>query len=449
MAKTQLVVIGAGPGGITAALEAARFGGRVTLLSDGPVGGRAGWSSLLPSKVLLHAARRHDGRGRMPDEQFAQMVAGIDATAERFVGRKAGLLGKAGVKVLSGKARIEGPRELSQSSEGKTRRLAFDKAILATGSVPVFPPSLRPDGDRIIAPRLAKKMTRLPPTMCVVGGGVTGTEFAYAFASLGVEVTWVVDQFGVLPSIDRRPVRALLDKLSALGVTLVEGTPARSLEPDGDGVTATLRDGRALRAAQAFVAIGRRPDVADLGLDAAGLELCESGPARGGVAVDEYARSAVPHIFAAGDITGAPMVANKAQAQAWTAGRAALDQSVPPTNADTWVRAVFTHPQIAQVGISPEQSRRLHRPTRRLQVDYLAALDAHLGGDPTAAEGFVELTIDIETDAVIGASACGPHAAEVLTPISVAVRSGTTTDVLAATFPAHPTFTELAFRTAR
>ncbi|MBW2525851.1 MAG: NAD(P)/FAD-dependent oxidoreductase [Deltaproteobacteria bacterium] len=449
-APLQLVVLGAGPAGIAAALEGARFGARVTLVTDGQVGGRAGWHSLLPSKVLLHAAeRRAAGSDRLAAEPFRQLIASIEPVAQQYNGLQAGRLAKTGVRVVTGKAAFESEHKLVVRGADVAVGLNFDRVIVTTGSVPVFPEGLRPDGECILAPRFVRKLTRLPESMCVIGGGATGTEFAYAFAAFGVEVTWLVDQYGVLPTFDRRATRPLVDVLTSMGVNVVKGRPAASVAPVSGGVEARLDDGQSFRAEMGFLALGRRPDVSDLNLPAVGLEPAGDGPAKGGIAVDELGRTAARHVFAAGDVTGGPFVANKAKAQARAAARAALDRPVAPVRPDTWVQAVYTHPQVAQVGVTPEQSQRRRKPTRTLAGSYEGSLKGQLEHETAATSGFLELCIDIETDAIIGACAFGPGAADVLTPVAMAIRSGATTDTLADIFPAHPTISELPFLCVR
>lgn len=202
-----------------------------------------------------------------------------------------------------------------------------------------------------------------------------------------------------------------------------------------------MKDGRSFAADEAFIAIGRRPDVANLNLEAAGFA---AGLRE--LAVDEYARSAVPHIYAACDITGAPLVVNKAWAQAWTGARHATGVQTPPLQPSIWVEAVYTHPQVAQVGLTAERAAAKGRSVNVQKVESRVALKSLLVGDET---GFVTLVSDSETGQVLGGSAVGGHAADVLAPIALAIGMGATVSDLAAIFPAHPTLSELSFEVAR
>jgi dihydrolipoamide dehydrogenase len=346
------------------------------------------------------------------------------------------------VRFVRGKATFVGPHRVQVSPpEGAPLELEADAFIVATGSVPIFPPGLKPDGDRIIAPRFAGKLRGLPASMAVVGGGVTGTEFVYAFDRLGVAVTWLVDEFGVLPPFERDTTTLLVQALEARGVERHEGVAVASVEADSEGGTTTLRNGQSFRTEMAFIAIGRRPDVANLNLEAAGFA---AGLRE--LAVDEYARTAVPHIYAAGDATGAPLVVNKAWAQAWTGARHATGVQTPPLEPATWVEAVYTHPQVAQVGLTAERAAAEGRPVNVQRVEAREALKNLLVNDEA---GFITLVSDPETGQVLGGSAVGGHAADVLAPIALAIGLEATVSDLAAIFPAHPTLSELPFAVAR
>ncbi len=450
MEKTELAIVGGGPAGVTAALEAARHGAAVTLISDGPIGGRAGWHSLLPSKILLHAADEHGSQERLGPQALQEVTAHIHQVAERFNGQEAQLLEEAGVTVIQGKARFTGTHELAITQGEESRSLAFDQVIIASGSVPIFPPGMKPDGKRIIAPRFTKHLTALPEHMILVGGGFTGSEFVYAFAALGVKVTWLVDEYGVLPAFDPELGQALTVHLTKrYGVEMIGGVPTRSLHADESGVTAELVDGRRFRAEQAFVAIGRRPDVASLNLEALGLAPAAEGPAKGGLAVDDHARTGVAHVFAAGDVTGQPLVANKALAQAWTAARTATGQPTPPLNPEAWIQAVYTRPQVAQVGLTPARAAAEGHPVKVQTISYGRALKAHALDDPQAVEGYLRLISDAETGTVKGGMAFGEQAAAVLAPVVLAIQSCTPAEMLASLFPAYPTLSELPFLAAR
>lgn len=444
----QIVVIGGGPTAWEAARTATAHGARVTVISDGPLGGRAGWHSLLPSKVWLHVAEvyrtltegaRQGVVGEGVRVEVAQVLAHLRHVAEEWNQARARALQALGVEVISGVGTFVSPHEVAvRTSDGEEKgRLKADAFIIATGSVPIFPPEMRPDGTHIIAPRFASHLERLPRTIVVVGGGPTGSEFAYLFNALGVEVTWIVDEQGVLPMF-ASPAGSVLQKaLEARGVRVLAGQRAVRAERRAGGVTVTLANGQQVEAEMAFVAVGRRPDTARLGLEAAGVALREDGAIR----VDAYTRTSVPHIFAAGDVTGKPMIANRGMAQAYVAGLTAAGIPAPPFRDETVVFAVYTEPQVAQVG------RLQGEDIVSARVPFTASLKAHILEDAEA--GFLELAYRQQDGVVVGGLAVGPHAADTLTPAAQAIALGVTVEQMASLFPAHPTLSELAFTAAR
>lgn len=452
MTTTRIAVIGAGPAGVAAASAAADCGADVTLVGAEPPGGRAGWHSLLPSKVLLTVAdslglaARFETLGLVDGSSTAQidrLTQRIQALRQSESDRQAAGLARRQVRFLSGTAAFAGPHRLQVTpAEGAPTLLQADAIIIATGSVPLFPPGLKPDGQRIIAPRFVRALDNVPSSIIVVGAGVTGTEFVYGFNRLGVDVDWAVDEFGVLPPFEREAVRVLVEALASRGVVRHEGVAAESAVSDDEGVTVTLRDGRSLRAEMAFIAIGRRPDVAGLNLESADLP---EDPRRG-IAVDGYGCSATPHIFAAGDVTGPPMTANKAMAQGWIAGRSATGSAVDPYRPETMVEAVYSDPQVAQVGLSQDEIEARGRPIREVRAGYEASLKAALLDE---TEGFVKLRADAGDGTLLGATAVGPHAADLLAPVTLGLRLGARLDDLAALFAAHPGLAELAFSASR
>ncbi len=448
----RIAVVGAGPAGLTAARTAADAGASVTLVGAEPPGGRANWHSLLPSKVFLTAADVLGSLDRMAElgilspgghqtdmhrlTERVRTVAGArsEAAASELVSR--------GVRVVPGTARFRDSHTLEiEDGDHSRTELGADSIIVATGSVPVFPPDLKPNGREVLAPRFVGKLDALPASMILIGGGVTGTEFAYAFSRLGVEVTWLVDEFGVLPTFDADAVEVLVEELQGRGVKLHTGVATASLRVH-NGVQALLRDGTGFHAESAFIAIGRRPDVGNLNLEAAGLD---PGPIRG-VAVDEFCRTRVPHIYAAGDVTGAPMCANRAMAQGFVAGRQAAGGSSGPYLPDTVIEAVYTDPQIARVGLSEAAATKRGIAVRVWRAGYDAPLKAALSGETT---GFIKLIVHGETNRILGAGAVGSHAADVLAPVALGIQLKATLEDCSGLFAAHPSLAELPFLAAR
>ncbi len=444
----RVVVIGGGPAGIEAATAAAAAGAGVTLVSDEPAGGRAASASLLPSKVFLHAAELRALRGqkgRASDEELAAIRSDVELHQKLSEERAARRLEDAGVRWMRGLARFASPHELVVARQGKDdKHLSFDAAVIATGSVPAFPPGFfggaaMPDGRVVFAPRALKALPSVPRTLLVIGGGPTGAEAAHLFQRLGSEVTWIVDELGVLPGFDRDLSDALGGVLVERGVKLVSGKRVTQVsvraEDPAHAAQAALDGGRTYAAERAFVALGRRADLDRLELAAAGL----SAPLR----TDAYARTPVPHLYAAGDAAGAPCLDSRARAEGWTAGRGAAGLDVPALDPACLVQAVYTEPELAKVGLLPADAVRTGRAVKVASCALGTVLRGQLEGVGIDRHRPGQLRIAIDADdRIVGASAIGPRAAELLAPIAVAMRGGVPSRTLAATFAASPTLHE-------
>jgi dihydrolipoamide dehydrogenase len=449
MTTTSLVVIGAGPAGVAAALEARRHGADVTLVAEQPIGGRGGWTSLVPAKAFLSLAAARREAPRATVGEMTRVSAALLRIADRHNGHLAEELARAGVRFEQGLARFLGEKRVEVARPGELPLLIdFDQAILATGSLPIVPRDCIPDGRRVLEPKHLSALDSMPETMLVVGGGVTGTEMAYAFSAFGAEVTWLVDEHGVLPTFDAEVRDPLVARFAQRGVRLVTGHRTAAIVEHGDGVRATLADGSHHDARAAFVTIGRQPDLDRLQLDTIGLS--RQG-ATGGLRVDADARTAIAHVFAVGDATGRPFMASKANAQAWTAARAAMGAAHPPLLQRAWIEAAHSVPQVAHVGLSLREAR--EHPTQHhvRTVYYREVLQGHLleVADLPPEEAALHLVSDAESDVVLGATAIGPDAATMLHPVVVALRVGLTVHQLAASFPATPSVGDLLALAAR
>jgi dihydrolipoamide dehydrogenase len=416
MMTKKIVVIGGGPAGIEAAKAAAKAGATVTIVSNAPIGGRAGWHSLLPSKVWLTAV----DNSTAPVEPEA-IVARIKVVKESWNGQQQAELAELGVEMVRGTAVFTSPHTVTITNDNGEQSLTADAFIVATGSVPVFPPTMKPNGKNVLAPRFASALDTLPESVVVVGGGVTGTEFVYLFNRLGLDVTWIVNQSGILPEFDQDAAQVLANELAARGVRIVAGHAAERIDQIGDGVSVATANGENYLAAMAFLAIGRKPDVAGLNLEAVGDDV----PA---------------HIYLVGDVTGKPMIANRATAQAWAAGQAAAGQTPIPFSESTVIAAAYSEPQVAQIGQLSGEG------IATVKVAYGASLKSHL---VSQGEAFVKLAYVGESGRLVGGTAVGHHAADVLAPVMVAIHAGMTVQDFAALYAAHPTLSELAFAAAR
>jgi dihydrolipoamide dehydrogenase len=446
-AHRRIVVIGGGPAGVQAALAAAGSGQQVTIISDGPPGGRAAWQTLLPSKMWLGATPGEPLRLADLRERYEQ-VAG--AWQRQILEQ----LEQAGATLMLGSAAFLSPHEIAVTPPegGYPDQLSADAIIIATGAVPFVPPGLEPDGVRVFSPHRVWDMTKLPDDMIVIGAGGPATEYVDAFSRLGARITWITGPVGVLSAFPPDAGRFISAVMEKRGVQIITGLVARQIERGESGVR-VITSGRAYEASAAFVAIGLRPDLKRLNLEAAGLRAGTSGS----LVADLYGRTAQPHIYLAGD-AASPISANIAIAQGRMAGWHAAGVEIGPTTMETGVMAIYTSPQVALVGHMTERGAAI----QKVRVPFHACLRAHLmrphsawqeatGMHPdTEQEGFLEVAFAAEAPRrITGALAVCPEAAEVLTPLAVAVRAGMTVDELAGVYAGHPTFSELAILAAR
>lgn len=426
----DVVIIGSGPAGSEAAIRLAKGGSRVAVVSMTPPGGRATVGSLVPSKVWLHAAHgvAHQRGAVIDAAAIAERARSVVAARVAWT---AANLESAGVDVIVGEARVSAPGSVDVTADGATQRLTCDHIVIATGSEPRFSGLVRPDGVRVIAPRMTKDMTHLPATMVVVGGGITGIEYGSAFAGLGVDVTLLAGR-DALRRFDRGLVDVLMARLSALGVRVRVGERARDLTSDDNGVTVTAESGSPYRAEMAFIGTGREADTKWLGEELRdGMTLND-----GFIVVDSVGRTAVDGIWACGDVVGAPLTANKALYQARTVADSILGRDAAIVPASQLIEAVYTSPQLAEVGglAAARQRADVRIEERPYRSSVLA--DIH------DAEGVVFVAVD-EDDAIVAAGAVGESAADVLAPVQLAIHAEISWSRLQALPFAYPTFTEV------
>lgn len=448
---TQLVIVGGGPSGITAALEAARAGIRVTLVTAEKIGGRATWHSLLPSKVFLHSVerftesndqRKFDESAESARPNLALIKRRIVEVSKRWSRYHSELLSEKDVNVLFGRASIktEGLLELRDEA-GRRSEIAYEKLLLATGSVPIFLPQLKPDGKSILAPRLVGKLTRWPEHIVVIGAGATGSEYAYLFAQMGSQVTWVTDMPELLPRFDQDISRRLETAMESLGATVLKNTPVTGVVADMGGVVVTLGGGRALAGSHAFIAIGRKADLAGLNLDAAGISYDHSG-----IHVNAFAQTSNPNIYAAGDAGGIPYTVNKGQLQAYVAARHIAGLPVKPVRTDLLVEAVYTQPMLAQVGLNEKTIHKHNTGVKVTSREFQYTLDAQISG---YEDGVVKVLYNADTGKIVGGSAAGVAAADKMAVVATSIKGDLGIDDLAQMYFAHPTGNEIMNEAAR
>lgn len=443
----DVVVIGGGPGGYEAALHAAQLGRQVTLIERGRVGGVCLNVGCIPSKILIETATRRQlyrdiaGASAPPAEDLQRWQGHKQAIVDRLNGGVAAQLKSAGVDVLAGQARLTGRNRVAVAlAAGHTRFMEFRHAILATGSRPVTLPCLPADDPRVLDSTAALALTALPQRLVVVGGGYIGIELATAFAKLGTAVSVVEMQARVLPEMPASVAAPLAKRLRELGIEVYLNTAVEGL--DAEGLRCRRGDTvQHLPCDRVLVAVGRRPNSDDIGLESAMIQADKNGR----IAVGPNRIVAGTAIAAIGDLTAGPMLAHKASAEAAVAARAICGQRVAFEPAAIPL-VVFSDPEIACAGATEESAAADGIATRAVTVPLSASGRAATLG---TALGFTRLLVDTERDAVIGVQLVGPHASELIAAAVVAIEMAASPADLAATVWAHPTLSEGLHEAAR
>jgi dihydrolipoamide dehydrogenase len=444
---TQLLVIGAGPGGYTAAFRAADLGTRVLLVDRWPqLGGVCLNVGCIPSKALLHAARVIEEAESMSAHGIRFGKPDIDTEAlrqwkNRIVGKlTAGLtiLAKQRkVEVLRGFARFAGPnRAKVRTHEGATRMVGFEQCIIAAGSEPARLPGL-PEDPRVLDSTGALDLKDIPKRLLVIGGGIIGLEMACVYDALGSRVSVVELTDGLMPGCDRDLVRPLEKRLRARYAAIMTGTRVLGVEALDEGLRVRFEGAKAPEPQvfdRVLCSVGRVPNGGLIQAQAAGVAV----DARGYIPVDRQQRTNVPHIFAIGDVVGAPMLAHKAThegkvaAEVAAGGRSSFDARVIPSVA-------YTDPEIAWAGITETEAQAQGRKLGKGLFPWMASgRSLALGRD----EGFTKLLFDEESHRVVGAGIVGTNAGELISEVALAIEMGAQAADIGLTVHPHPTLSE-------
>jgi len=452
----DLAIVGAGPGGYVSAIRAAHHGLRVALVDPNPPGGVCLHTGCIPTKTMVASVDLL--RQAQQSSQWAVSIAQAEAQLTSIVERRqkvvtklaAGvqnLIDKNGVDFIKGRGRLKSPTEIEVTDgEGNvTHSLANPRAIiLATGSRPTELPIALRDGSRILDSDDLLTLTELPPRLLILGGGYIGCEFASIFAALGSEVTVLEAEPRLLPGMDPDLCDFLRRGFKRQNITVrlneTVQTATATATATAEGVTVQLAD-ETLEGTHLLVAVGRTPNTENLGLEAAGVAL--DGRAIG---VNEFLQTNVPNIFAIGDVTGKMQLAHVATAQ----GRVVVDNLIAGKNEarmnyDEIPAAVFTHPEIATIGLTEAAAEARGIPIRMGRFPFAAIGKALAQGE---TDGFVKLIAHAETGKLLGGHILGGHAAELIGQITLAIKLKATAEQLTETIFAHPTLSEAILEAA-
>ncbi|MCJ7439725.1 MAG: FAD-dependent oxidoreductase [Acidimicrobiia bacterium] len=446
MRTTRLVIIGGGPAGNTCASVAATLGAEVTLIERDVIGGAAHLWDCIPSKALI-ATGGELGELTRAQTMGLQAEGTLDVEAlERRIGSIEGRLREAlaetllsqGIRVLNGTARFADPRTVLAETADGIERLEADFVVVATGSRPRVPDFAPIDGERVLTTRQCYPPPEIPEHMIVIGSGVTGVEFTHMFDSLGSKVTLLVSRQQVLPIKDAEVAAVLETAFLERGIALLKGARATAIERDGDTVRVSCEDGRVVEGSHTVLAVGSVPNTEDLGLADVGVEL----DAGGYVVVNHNCLSSVGHIYAIGDISGMLPLSSVAAMQ----GRKIAEHLMgmhnrPHRNLDYQkaASAVFTEPEIADVGLAEAEAFASGSKIRVTKVPFSSNAKALIKGDP---RGFVKIVSDPATGVVLGGSIVGQNAAELIGVVAVAVTNGLKVTDIVDSLLVHPTLSE-------
>ena len=387
-------------------------------------------------------ARRAEGMGldtiapSIHPEALRDRITGIENRLQKSTTT---LLGSQGITIVKGVAKVLGPHTVSvELTEGGTREFHADAILVATGTRPRIPDWCHPDGERILTTRECYPPKELPEHIIVVGSGVTGVEFVHMFSSFGSKVTLVVSRQQVLPQKDPEVAAVLEDDFLRRGVSLLKGARATSIEREASEVVVKCDDGRVVRGSHAVLAIGSIPNSDGLGLEAAGVQLDKGGY----VTINQHCVSNVDHVYAAGDVSGKLPLSSVASMQGRKVAEHVMGLHTRQhrhLDYDKAASAIFTEPEIADVGLAEAEAFSEGRKIRVTKVPFSASAKALINDD---SRGFVKIISDPYTGVVLGGSIVGRHAAELISVIALAVTAGLKVSDIADSMLVHPALSE-------
>jgi dihydrolipoamide dehydrogenase len=450
----EVLVLGAGPGGYTAAFRAADLGRKVVMVDGrGPLGGVCLNVGCIPSKALLHAAKviaetkemgAHGLSFAAPTIDLDALRGWKDGVVQRLTGGLAGLAKQRKVQTIVGVGTFTSPNMVSVAApDGSTTTVSFDAAIIAAGSEPVELPFVPHDDPRVIDSTGALDLTDIPERLLVLGGGIIGLEMATVYSELGTKISVVELMDQLIPGADKDLVAPLTKRISGVYEAIWLGTKVTAVKADGDGLTVTFdasgsKDKQKAPETAVFdkvlVAVGRRPNGKLVGADAAGVFVDE----RGFIPVDKQMRTNVGHIFAIGDVVGQPMLAHKAVhegkvAAENTAGHNSwFDATVIPSVA-------YTDPEVAWVGVTENEAKAAGVKYGKGVFPWAASgRSLSLG----RSEGMTKVLFDEANDRIIGAGIVGPSAGDLIAEAALAIETGADAADIGLTIHPHPTLSE-------
>lgn len=444
MAKT-VIIIGGGPGGYVSAIRAAQLGAQATVVEKCALGGTCLNWGCVPTKTLLHGARiygmlqnvRKLGVYCTPGRfRFDKMVENKNAVVQNNVSGVENLFKKHRIRTVKGTGQLLDPSTVEiQTEDGKVVRETAEAVVIATGSEPLVPNFMRFDRDRIITTTEALNLDHLPPSIAIVGGSVSGCEFAYLFGQLGSKVTLIEMLDRIVPTEDAEISRRLEGGLRVLGVKVMTKTVIKAVEkhyPEGSVRLVTEKNGP-ISADYCLLAMGRKLNTENIGLERVGIAFSSKG-----IVTNERMETNVKNVYAIGDVTGKILLAHVASEQGIVAAEnimgldSRIDYSAVPN-------FIYTDPEIGSVGVTEQEAREGGMDILKGKAIFKTNAMAHAIGETT---GFVKCLVDRKTKRILGIHIVGPHATDLLAEAVTMVKTGMTLEAVKSVVHPHPTLSE-------
>lgn len=455
MSEYDVVVIGAGPGGYVAAIRASQLGLKTAIVEKQWLGGVCLNVGCIPSKALLRNAEiAHTLRERGKEFGFSFENLQLDFSAAVKRSRQVSnrltkgvglLMRKNNIDVYMGVGRLSGPHQVAVlDAEGKAQDLTAKNIILSTGAHTAMIPGVKADGERILTYLEAILQEKRPESVIIIGAGAIGVEFATVWSSYGTQVTIVEMLPRIVPMEDEEVSTELAKAFTKRGIKLLTGTRVQSVEAVEGGVQVKVGEGDAiqtLQAEQALIAIGFKPNSADLGLEALGVEMTE----RKFIKIDDHMATNVPGIYAIGDVTGQVLLAHVASAQGMVAAETIAGVETAQLDYRMMPRATYCQPQVASFGLTEAQAREAGYEIKVGRFPFQPNGKALGLGDYA---GFAKIITDAKYGEILGAHLIGPEVSELLPELTLAQHMELTAAEIARNVHAHPTLSEVLMEAA-
>jgi dihydrolipoamide dehydrogenase len=453
MMEKELVIIGGGPGGYVAAIRAAQLGGKVTLIEKEELGGTCLNWGCIPTKALLRGvellecvagSKEYGITVGSPAVDFSKMMARKDRAVKTLVSGVGGLMKANGIEVIKGKAKLRTSSQIEVLDEKpQTLTLQAKKTILATGSTAADLPIPGVKLPGVIDSKGALQLTQVPQSMVVIGAGPIGLELGMIFAALGAKVTILEMLPQILPNEDEEVASALEKSLRRFKIDFLTGTQVQEITMGAEGrlrvLTKKGEKEETFEGEKVLIAVGRRANLDGLGLEEAGVRFQKKG-----IEVNGKMETNIPNVYAIGDVTGQLLLAHFASAQGEVAAGNALGHA-SQMEGRVVPRCVYTLPEVAAVGLTEKEAKKLGQDVRVGKFPFAANGKAAILGERT---GFVKIVSEAKYGEILGVHLFGPHATDLIGEAALAMRLEATAMDISQTIHPHPTLTEALMEAA-